>query len=153
MRQDQAGAATGARNARGNAGRPTHRRSRCKVSARVLQREFLVAWFVLRNRNTPWYVRIIAGAVVTYVLSPIQIIPSFIPFIGLMDDVLVLSAGMGLIRLLVPSALLREACRRAQAAMERGENLRPLAVRTVTVIVAVCWLAMTVGLFLRLHRH
>ena len=126
MRRDHAPAATTSRDAQGKTRHAGGKSARWRVSAEFLQREVLVAWFVLKHRNTPWYVRIIAGNVATYVLSPIQIIPSFIPFIGLMDDVLVLTLGMGLIRLLVPATLLQEARWRAAVGMERGERIRPL---------------------------
>ena len=151
MLQDQAGEPSKPPGVHGNAGQSTGRLSRWKASPEFLQREVLVIWFVLRNRKTPWHARVIAGSAATYVLSPIQIIPSFIPFIGLTDDVLVLAVAMALIREFVPNAVLQEARQRAETAMDRGESIRPVAVRKITVLVAVCWLALTVGLFLRLH--
>src|SRR5262249_18403152 len=151
MRQDQAGGPIKPPGGHGNTGQSTGRLSRWKASPELLQREVLVLWFVIRNRKTPWHARVIAGSAATYVLSPIQIIPSFIPFIGLTDDVLVLAVATVLIRALVPKAVLQEARRQAETAMDRGENIRPEAVRNITVIVAVCWLVLTVGLFLRLH--
>ena len=151
MGQDHAGEPIKPRDAHGNAGQSTGRPLPWKASPELLQREVLVIWFVLRNRKTPWHARVIAGSAAIYVLSPIQIIPSFIPFIGLTDDVLILALATACIRALVPKPVLQEARLRAETAMDRGEHIRPGAVRKISVFVAVCWLALTVGLFLRLH--
>jgi uncharacterized membrane protein YkvA (DUF1232 family) len=123
-----------------------------KAKAERLQRELMVIWFILRRPATPWYSRMIAGCVVAYVLSPVQIIPSFIPVIGLMDDAAVIAAGMALIRMLTPKNIVQDARDYAQTAMKRGEDIRPVAVRATTVIVAGAWLAITICLFFILRR-
>jgi uncharacterized membrane protein YkvA (DUF1232 family) len=125
--------------------------SRWKANAERLQRELMVVWFILRRPGTPWYSRMIAGCVVAYVLSPVQIIPSFIPVIGFMDDAAVIAAGLALIRVLTPKNIMQDARNHAQTAMKRGENIRPVAVRA-TVIIAGAWLALTICLFFILRR-
>lgn len=126
--------------------------SRWKTKAERLQNELIVIWFVLRRPGTPWPARMIACCVIAYVLSPIQIIPSFIPVIGWMDDAAVIAAGLWLIRMLTPKNILQDARDRAQIAMKRGENVRPVAMRATTVIVAGAWLALTICLFFILKR-
>jgi uncharacterized membrane protein YkvA (DUF1232 family) len=125
--------------------------SRWKAKAERLQGELMVIWFILRRPGTPWYSRMIAGCVVAYVLSPVQIIPSFIPVIGFMDDAAVIAGGLALIRVLTPKNILQDARDHAQTAMLRGENVRPVAMRA-TVIVAGAWLALTICLFFILRR-
>lgn len=131
--------------------RPPGWTSRWKSNAGRLQREFIVVWLILRRPGTPWYARMVAGGVAAYVLSPVQIIPSFIPVIGFMDDALVLYAGLALIRMLTPKDVLQDARDRAQAAMKRRESIRPFAVRSTTMVVAGLWLVLTIGLFLVLR--
>jgi uncharacterized membrane protein YkvA (DUF1232 family) len=126
--------------------------SHWKAKAERLQRELIVVWFVLRRQETPWYSRMIAGCVVAYVVSPVQLIPSFIPVIGLMDDAAVIAAGLWLIQMLTPKNVLLEARSRADIAMHRGENIRPSAVRATTVLLGCVWLAVTVGLFFALWK-
>ena len=126
--------------------------SRWKTNAERLQSELLVVWFVLRRPGTPWYSRMIACCVVAYVVSPVQLIPSFIPVIGLSDDAAVIAAGLWLIRKLTPKSILQDARNHAQAAMKRGENVRPTAVRAAAVIVAGAWLALTICLFFILRQ-
>ncbi len=126
--------------------------SQWKTNAERLQRELIVVWLVLRRPGTPWYSRMIAGCVVAYVLSPVQLIPSFIPVIGLMDDAAVIAIGLWLIRALTPKNILQDARVHAETAMHRDENIRPAAVRAAAVVVAGVWLAVTVCLFFVLWR-
>jgi uncharacterized membrane protein YkvA (DUF1232 family) len=54
----------------------------------------------------PWYAKAVSGCAVLYVISPIQLIPNFIPIIGQMDDVLVVSLGIKFLRRCVPRNVL-----------------------------------------------
>lgn len=73
-------------------------------------RQFLVQFRVirraLRNPQVPWYAKLVVGCAVLYVFSPIQLIPNFIPIIGQMDDVLVVSMGMKFLKRYVPQNVL-----------------------------------------------
>ncbi len=62
-----------------------------------------VIWQVFRSNQVPLCARIIAGCSIAYLVSPIQLIPNFIPVIGQMDDLLVLYVGIKLIRRLAPA--------------------------------------------------
>jgi uncharacterized membrane protein YkvA (DUF1232 family) len=68
---------------------------------------------VLRHHDAPWSSRLVAACAVGYLFSPIQLIPTFIPVIGQMDDAAVLLAGMKLVRRLTPKAILKECEERA----------------------------------------
>ena len=74
---------------------------------RFLQ-QFRVMLRAFRHPDVPWYAKLAAGCVVGYVLSPIQLIPNFIPVIGQLDDVLVVSLGIRLLRRWVPPRVLRD---------------------------------------------
>jgi uncharacterized membrane protein YkvA (DUF1232 family) len=63
---------------------------------------------VLKHPHTPWAARIVASLSVGYIFSPIQLIPTFIPVIGQLDDIAVLLLGMKLVRRLTPGAVLAE---------------------------------------------
>jgi uncharacterized membrane protein YkvA (DUF1232 family) len=127
------------------------RLSRWKASTEKLQREALTVWFIIKARRAPWHLRIIAGCVAAYVFSPVQLIPSFIPVIGLLDDVLVLAIGLRLIRATSPKPVLERAQRRAEISLRRGENIRPVAARLTTAFVALFWLVSSVCLILVLR--
>lgn len=69
---------------------------------------------LLRHPQVPWHARLVAGCAVAYLVSPIQLIPTFIPVIGQMDDLLVLFLGMKLLRKLTPNKILVECEARAK---------------------------------------
>jgi uncharacterized membrane protein YkvA (DUF1232 family) len=127
------------------------RLSRWKASTEKLQREVLTIWFMLKAPRAPWHVRVVAGCVAAYVLSPVQLIPSFIPVIGLLDDILVVAIGLRLIRATSPKPVLERAQRRAEMSLRRGENIRPVAARVTTAFVALFWLICSVCLMLVLR--
>lgn len=128
--------------------------SKMKEQALALRQEVLVLWFILKDQRTPWYSRAIAASAVGYVFSPIQLIPSFIPFIGLMDDVAVLSAGMALTRCLTTAAVLQDARARAREVLQTGtENIKPAVVRMMTIVLAAVWLLATIAATCFLYKR
>lgn len=70
-------------------------------------------WLAVRDPWVTWYSKVLAGAVAAYALSPIDLIPDVIPVIGLLDDLLLVPAGIWLAVRLVPPAILADL--RAQA--------------------------------------
>jgi uncharacterized membrane protein YkvA (DUF1232 family) len=82
-----------------------------------LVRQILFLSRIIRHRMTPWPARVAAGCAVAYVFSPIQLIPTFIPLIGQLDDLLVVYAGAKLVRRLTPNSVLAECEARAQSAV------------------------------------
>ena len=108
---------------------------------RRLHREAEVLYFAFKHPRVRWYVRLVAIGTVSYLLSPIQLIPSFIPVIGLLDDVLVLFLGVKLVRRLIPPDVLAE-CRElaAVAEMRRKQEIRSAAALAGLVAVASLWL-------------
>jgi uncharacterized membrane protein YkvA (DUF1232 family) len=115
--------------------------------AQQLQREAEVFYFVLKHPRTRWYARLIAGGTAGYLLSPIQLIPNFIPVIGCLDDLLVLFVGVKLLQRITPADVLAE-CRELADAAEvlRNEQARwGGAVAAPVVIVAVWFLAAIIA--------
>jgi uncharacterized membrane protein YkvA (DUF1232 family) len=114
--------------------------------AQRLQKEALFLYFVFRNPRTPWYVRGVAACSAAYLFSPVQLIPSFIPVIGFLDDFLVVFAGAKLVRRFTPPELLRECREQADAAeARRSEEVQPGLVRFAIVLSAATWLLAAVA--------
>ena len=63
---------------------------RLRQAAKTLKRDGLTLWFALRDPRTPWWVKALIAFVVGYALSPIDLIPDFIPVLGLVDDLILL---------------------------------------------------------------
>ena len=113
---------------------------RWKQTARGLEREALALWFACRDSRVPWHARLLALVVVGYALSPIDLIPDFIPVLGILDDLLIIPLGVLAVRTLVPPAVLEE-CRQKAAGLQE----RPRSYRAAAVIVAL-WLAAAAAL-------
>ena len=92
--------------------------------ARALKRQALTVWFVARHPRLPWPLRLVALAVAGYAFSPIDLIPDFIPVLGLLDDLLVVPLGVWLVVKLAPPELLTQARAQAEAAAVRPVSRR-----------------------------
>ncbi len=117
-----------------------------KTRARELKRETYVLYLAVRDPRTPWYARAIAAAVVAYALSPIDLIPDFIPVIGYLDDLIVVPLGIALALKLVPANVMAD-CRSQALAAER----LPMS-RTGAAVIIALWLAAAVLAFLVLRN-
>jgi uncharacterized membrane protein YkvA (DUF1232 family) len=103
--------------------------------ARALKAETYVLYLAARHHGTPWYAKLLVAGIVAYAISPIDLIPDFIPVLGLLDDLLLIPLGIALAIRLVPPAVLAECRARAQ---ERGK----LVSRVAGVVIVGIWLAV-----------
>ena len=107
--------------------------------ARRLKRDAMTLWFARRHPRTPWAAKAIAAFVVAYALSPIDLIPDFIPVLGYVDDVLLLPALIWLALRLLPPEVLANSRAQAEAWMAQAAA-RPRSLAGAVAIVAM-WLA------------
>ena len=103
-----------------------------KARARQLKRESLTLYIAVRDPRTPWTVRLLAGAIVAYALSPIDLIPDFIPVLGYLDEVILLPIAIALALRLLPEAVLADA--RAQAEHWQGKPRSRLGAAIIILI-------------------
>ena len=103
--------------------------------ARAIRRDTLAIYLAARDPRTPWFAKAVAGVVVAYALSPIDLIPDFIPVIGYLDDVVLIPAGLWLAMRLVPQTVLAD-CRARAGAI----SARPASKIAAAIIIAI-WLA------------
>ena len=83
--------------------------------ASLLKTEVITVYFALRHPRTPLLAKVVGGLVVAYALSPIDLIPDFIPVLGYLDDLILLPAGIALVLRLLPAPVLAECRARARA--------------------------------------
>jgi uncharacterized membrane protein YkvA (DUF1232 family) len=114
--------------------------SKLKAWAASLKREGLALWFACRDPRTPWYARSLAMLVVAYALSPIDLIPDFIPVLGLLDELILLPGAIWLVVRLLPPQVLLDSRARAQAWLE-AHRPQPRNWVAAGVIVAL-WLLL-----------
>ena len=86
---------------------------RLKGWARAIGRDVVALWLAARDPRVPWHAKALAAAVAAYALSPIDLIPDFIPLLGYLDDLLIVPLGILLAVRLIPEAILAELRERA----------------------------------------
>ena|ERR1043165_8442005 len=103
--------------------------------ARSIRLEAHALYIAARHPRTPWYAKALALAIAAYALSPIDLIPDFIPILGFVDEVLLLPLAIAGVLKLVPADVIAESRAAAAAAAER-----PMS-RVAAVVVVTVWVA------------
>lgn len=104
--------------------------------ARLLKRDVVALYLAARSPLTPWYARVAAACVAAYALSPIDLIPDFVPVLGYLDDLLIVPLGIWLVIRMIPAEQM--AGFRAEAA---DITAKPRSMAGLAFIVVV-WLAV-----------
>jgi uncharacterized membrane protein YkvA (DUF1232 family) len=92
--------------------------SRLRFSAGALKTETAALYLAMRDPRTPWYARAIALLTLAYALSPIDLIPDFVPLLGYLDDLIIVPAGIALALRQIPVEVMEDA--RLAAASNSG---------------------------------
>ncbi|MDB5902386.1 MAG: hypothetical protein JWM26_1264 [Betaproteobacteria bacterium] len=111
-----------------------------KTRARQLKAEVAALYFAARHPGTPWYAKLVIVAIVAYALSPIDLIPDFIPVLGFLDEIILLPFGIVLAVKLVPTSVMTE-CRARVAA---GSGVDTRAGRIAAVVIVIVWIGVLV---------
>ncbi|MDH5539435.1 MAG: YkvA family protein [Rhizobacter sp.] len=108
--------------------------------ARRIKRDVVAIWFAARDPATPMAVRVLAIIVAAYALSPIDLIPDFIPVLGYLDDLVLVPLGLLLVLRLLPPAVLAAARAKAVALIERPRSM------TAAAVIVALWLLCAAAL-------
>jgi uncharacterized membrane protein YkvA (DUF1232 family) len=108
---------------------------RLREWSRSLKRDVHAIYLAARDPRTPWYAKALAACVAGYALSPIDLIPDFIPVLGYLDDIVIVPLGILVVVKLIPPEVLADS--RAAAARAAA---RPVTRRAAMVIVLI-WAA------------
>src|SRR5580692_6111951 len=112
-----------------------------REQAQRVQREAHVYYFAFTHPRVRWYAKLVAVCTTGYLFSPIQLIPSYIPVIGFLDDFLVLFLGAKLLRGIIPPEILTQCRELAKVAeMRRKDEIRSPAAVVATIMIAAVWL-------------
>lgn len=82
--------------------------------AKLLKGDIVALWFACRHPQTPWYAKLFTALVVAYAFSPIDLIPDFIPVLGLLDEAVLLPIGVWLAVRMIPPDVMDAARARAR---------------------------------------
>ena len=97
--------------------------ARLKTWARGIKRDVVTVYFAARDPQAPMGVRILAGIVAAYALSPIDLIPDFIPVLGYLDDLLIVPLVLLLVMRLMPEEVLDNARAKADTVLAKPRSL------------------------------
>jgi uncharacterized membrane protein YkvA (DUF1232 family) len=106
---------------------------RLRQWARTVKRDVLILYLAARDPRVPWYAKAVAACVAAYALSPIDLIPDFIPVLGYLDDVIIVPLGIVLAMRLIPPTLLEE---HRRTAIERSQQ-RPTSYVGAAIILII----------------
>ena len=112
---------------------------RLKVWARNLKRDVIALWLAARDPRVPWYAKALSAAVAAYALSPIDLIPDFIPILGYLDDLLIVPIGIWAAIKLIPEPIMADL--RAKAL----ENHKPTSKAGLAAVVLIWLTAITIS--------
>ena len=112
---------------------------RLRQWADEITRDVLAIYLAGRDPRVPWYAKALAISVAAYAFSPIDLIPDFIPVLGLLDDLVIVPLGILLVVKIIPRDIMAEHRARALALRERPRG------KVAAASVVTIWIAMTFG--------
>lgn len=112
-----------------------------RIWARKLKRDVMALWLAARDRRVPWYAKALAGTVAAYALSPVDLIPDFIPILGYLDDLLLVPLGIMAAVRLIPEPVMADLRAKAAAhsAPVSGAGLVTVVMIWLTAITLTAW--------------
>src|SRR5262245_62286821 len=106
--------------------------------ARIVKRDTHAIYLAARDPRVPWYAKMLALCVAGYALSPIDLIPDFVPILGYVDDVIIVPLGILIVVKLIPPEIMAEHRRLAAAAQNRSASY------AAAIVIAIVWAASIV---------
>ena len=95
-----------------------------KQRAKKLKSNIPAVFLALKDKETPWYAKLLAAITVGYALSPIDLIPDFIPVLGYLDDIILLPAFVALTVRLIPKDVWEKSCQQSENMWKNGKPKR-----------------------------
>lgn len=118
--------------------------------ARRIKRDAITLWFAKSHPQTPWHVKALAVLTVAYALSPIDLIPDFIPLLGYLDDLILLPGLIWLVIRLMPAHVLTQSRERAEMFLASSATKPRSALGAV--LISTAWAVCLVALGWWLYR-
>lgn len=113
--------------------------SRLRAWAEAIKRDIHAVYLASRDPRVPWYAKALAVCIAAYALSPIDLIPDFIPVLGYLDDAILLPLGILLVVRMIPVDVMAEHRAAAQTAAARPQSM------TGAAVIIATWIAISAG--------
>lgn len=114
--------------------------SSLRIWAKMLKRDVMALWLAGRDPRVPWYAKALAAAVAAYALSPIDLIPDFVPILGYVDDLVLVPLGIAVVVRLIPAETLQDLRQQASEVLDRPAS------RVATALILWVWIALALVL-------
>jgi uncharacterized membrane protein YkvA (DUF1232 family) len=108
-----------------------------KERVRALKKETFALTLACRHPGVPWYAKVLALIVVGYALSPIDLIPDFIPVLGYLDDLILIPLGIMLVIRMIPAEVLTECRQKAEVMVVQATRAGKIAAAVIVTIWVV----------------
>jgi uncharacterized membrane protein YkvA (DUF1232 family) len=110
---------------------------RWKQRARELKQEVHALALACKDPRVPWYAKLVAVSIVAYALSPIDLIPDFIPILGYLDDLILVPLGISLLLKIIPPEVIRDCRDKASAARIQGQWIAAGVIIAIWILAAL----------------
>lgn len=107
-----------------------------KAKAKALKKEILALHMAATHPKTPWYAKALVICVVGYAVSPIDLIPDFIPVLGLLDDLFLLPIGIAAVLKMIPADVMAECRQKCEETDRKPEG------KTAMFVIIAIWVAL-----------
>jgi len=105
--------------------------------------KILILYSAMRDTRTPWYAKAMVVLVLAYIVSPIDIIPDFIPVIGLLDEVILVPIALAFIFKLIPDSVKQD-----EINNQIDETSRKKLIIVGSLLIVIVWLSILTFIFL-----
>ncbi|HEY5561681.1 MAG TPA: YkvA family protein [Clostridiaceae bacterium] len=120
-----------------------------KDKIRKLKKEVKALYLVSKRRDVPWYAKLVVILVVGYALSPIDLIPDFIPIFGYLDDLILLPIGIAFAIRLIPKDIMEECRKQTENTSKEGKTINLVGAGIIIVI----WFLILAFILYILHKN
>jgi uncharacterized membrane protein YkvA (DUF1232 family) len=114
-----------------------NRLERWKQRARELKQEVHALALACKDPRVPWYAKLVAVSIVAYALSPIDLIPDFIPVLGYLDDLILVPLEISLLLKIIPPEVIRDCRDKASAARIQGQWIAAGVIIAIWILAAL----------------
>ncbi len=118
--------------------------------AQKLKRQMWALFLALKDPQTPWAAKLLIGTTVAYALSPIDLIPDFIPILGQLDDLVILPAMIVLALKLIPRDVMVRCRREAWRHLAAGDRVQTPAATAVSIVFVALWALLILWIVLKI---
>lgn len=116
--------------------------STIKEKAKQLKKQIVVVYLAYMHEDVKWYKKAFLLLILLYALSPIDLIPDFVPILGYLDDIILIPLGILLAMKMIPKDILEECKRQAESGISINKNYK----RIGAVFIILIWVIVIIAI-------